>query len=417
MSVKKVKVSNFKSIEKLEVGLGQFNVLIGANASGKSNFVSVFRFLRNIQTLGLDDAISLQGGIKYLRNLMIGSDQPVSIEVTIAKNFRDILGSKSAKELIGFRSSESTYRFALNTNRSGSNFAIVDDQFSQKADFYLLRTDRKGSVAREEKIGAGEVFHSISSGKLRTVAKASSGEVGIAPKQFANIWGSTRFPSKTLLFQTPIATIPLGRLFAVFDFDPKHLQRASPITGKADLEEDGGNLPIILQKILESGARKRQFSNFLESLLPFVEAVTIDKFADKSLMFKVRERYFKNRFLPASLLSDGTINVTALIAALYFSHHEMTVIEEPERNIHPHLISKVVNLMKDAARKKQILVTTQNPEVVRQAGLESLLCVTRDRNGYSRITRPAEKDEVKTFLKNEIGIEELYVQNMLECGK
>ena len=89
------------------------------------------------------------------------------------------------------------------------------------------------------------------------------------------------------------------------------------------------------------------------------------------------------------------------------------IIEEPERNIHPYLISKVVNMMKDASQRKQIIVTTHNPEFVRHAGLENILLVSRGEDGFSIITRPADKEEVKTFLKNDIGIDELYIQNLL----
>ena len=85
----------------------------------------------------------------------------------------------------------------------------------------------------------------------------------------------------------------------------------------------------------------------------------------------------------------------------------------PERNIHPHLISKVAEMMKDASSKKQIIVTTHNPEIVKHTDLENILLVSRDDAGFSNISRPADKKEIKQFLKNDMGIEELYVQNLL----
>ena len=122
----------------------------------------------------------------------------------------------------------------------------------------------------------------------------------------------------------------------------------------------------------------------------------------------------KNKYLPASLISDGTINLTALIIALYFEKKQICIVEEPERNIHPYLISKVIDMMKDASQNKQIIISTHNPEIVKYAGLENILLVSRDKDGFSTITRPVEKDEIKIFLENEMGIEELYVQNLLE---
>jgi predicted ATPase len=91
----------------------------------------------------------------------------------------------------------------------------------------------------------------------------------------------------------------------------------------------------------------------------------------------------------------------------------LVIIEEPERNIHPYLISKVVNMMKDASKKKQIVITTHNPEILKHADLNDILLISRDKDGFSTISRPIEKEEIKKFLENEIGIEELYVQNLL----
>lgn len=70
-TISKIRVSNFRSFGDLEVELGNFNVVIGANASGKSNFVQIFRFLRDVAIYGLEDAISLQGGAEYLCNTFL----------------------------------------------------------------------------------------------------------------------------------------------------------------------------------------------------------------------------------------------------------------------------------------------------------------------------------------------------------
>ena len=150
-------------------------------------------------------------------------------------------------------------------------------------------------------------------------------------------------------------------------------------------------------------------------LLPFVAGLEVEKFADKSLLFSLRETYAKKQSLPASLISDGTINITALIAALYFEKKPVAIIEEPERNIHPSLISKLVAMMKDASQGKQIIVTTHNPEVVRHADIGDVLLVSRNGDGFSTISRPSENNEVKVFLQNEMGLEELFVENLLHA--
>ena len=149
-------------------------------------------------------------------------------------------------------------------------------------------------------------------------------------------------------------------------------------------------------------------------MLPFVQDINVERQADKSLLFKLKETYSQKEYIPASLISDGTINIAALIIALYFDKKSLTIVEEPERNIHPHLISRVVNMMKDASRNKQIIVTTHNPEMVRHADIEDILIVSRDEEGFTHISKPMDKRETKIFLENEMGLADLFVDNLLE---
>ena len=99
--------------------------------------------------------------------------------------------------------------------------------------------------------------------------------------------------------------------------------------------------------------------------------------------------------------------------ALYFERKPLIIVEEPERNIHPYLISRIVDMMMEASLNKQIIITTHNPEVVKHTSLEHLLLISRDEEGFSTIIKPKDNDMVKSFLKNDIGLDELYIQNLL----
>jgi predicted ATP-dependent endonuclease of OLD family len=89
------------------------------------------------------------------------------------------------------------------------------------------------------------------------------------------------------------------------------------------------------------------------------------------------------------------------------------IIEEPVSHIHPFLVARVISMMKESSKKKQIIITTHTTEVVKHSSLENLLFISRDSDGFSVISRPADKEEVRIFLENEIGVDELYVQNLL----
>jgi AAA15 family ATPase/GTPase len=171
----------------------------------------------------------------------------------------------------------------------------------------------------------------------------------------------------------------------------------------------------VLKNTLNSRKNRKKLSNLMQDLLPFIEDISVEKLADRSLLACLKEVYCGRRFLPAPLISDGTINLTALVIALYFEKNPFMIIEEPERNIHPRLISKIVDMMKDVSEKmnKQVIITTHNPEVVKSAGIGNLLLIHREKD-VSRINRPADKDKVKNFLRNEIGVDELFVKGLLE---
>ncbi len=421
MTIKKINMSNFRGFKDLEMELRKFNVLIGANASGKSNFIEIFKFLRDITNYGLDNAISMQGGIEYLRNVNIGSSQKFSVEVVSDLPVRQFALEKG-KRLIGLKTHEMIYKFALKFTERGAGFKIAEDKLTQKCELVVLES-RKSKI-EEEKLGQGEIILSNLDGKLDIDLNLPEG-VQITPGDiFPPFLREAKLPSKTLLLETPFFFMSLiersflERSFGsipIYDFDPKLSKKATRITGKAELEEDGSNLAIVLKNIIKSKAKKRKLSNLVRELLPFVDDLDVEKLADKSLLFKLRETYAEKQYLPASLLSDGTIRMTALIIALYFEEKPSTIIiEEPERNIHPHLISKVISMMKEASQKKQIIITTHNPEIVKHADLKDILLVSRDREGFSSIFRPSEKEELKVFLQHEMGIEELYVQSLLE---
>jgi predicted ATPase len=201
--------------------------------------------------------------------------------------------------------------------------------------------------------------------------------------------------------------------FAIFDIDPRLSKRAVPITGIGELEADGSNLPIVLRNVLSNRDSLRKFSNLMNDVLPFISSFRVDKFADKSLMVSVREAYAPRFSLPASLVSDGTINITALILALFFGDKDVVIIEEPERGIHPALLSKITRMLSDASASKQVLVSTHNPEMVSAAPVERLLLITRDEQGFSQVSRPAAQEHVQAFLQSEIGAGDLFVQNLL----
>jgi hypothetical protein len=122
--VTRVRASNFKSFHELDVRLDNLNVLIGANASGKSNLVQLFRFVRDIVESGLENAVSIQGGPQYLRNLNCGAEDQVTIELSLDHNVEDpppFIRNDGASGV-----SRSRYRFSLAFR--GPHLTVAEDE-------------------------------------------------------------------------------------------------------------------------------------------------------------------------------------------------------------------------------------------------------------------------------------------------
>jgi len=60
ISIKTIKARNYKSFKDIEINLSNFNVIIGSNSSGKSNFLSILQFFRDIINSGIENAISFK---------------------------------------------------------------------------------------------------------------------------------------------------------------------------------------------------------------------------------------------------------------------------------------------------------------------------------------------------------------------
>jgi len=398
MRLTRVSARNFKSFRELDIRLDNLNVLIGANASGKSNFVQLFTFVRDIVESGLENAVSIQGGAQYLRNVNCAGDDRVEIELDLEPDpieqtftFLSDEPPSRAKSLV--------YRFSL-AFPGGRHIGLVEEflwvermaggpAFS-KTDFILNRTGTKYEMG-----GHPDVIGAFLLGSLNSPESSQ-----------------TKLLIEHEIVRSMLAFNDLKSI-AVYDVDPKAPKTAVLFGAKSELEPDAHNLAIVLDRILSDGENRRKLLNLLMDILPFAEELGTEPLRDSSLFFNLREK-FSHELMPASFLSDGTIDIIAILVILYFERKPFVVIEEPDRNLHPSLMSKLVAMFQDASRQKQVVLSTHNPEIVRYVEPGQLILISRDASGSSHASRPADKAQIQQFLRDEISMDELYVQNLLE---
>lgn len=416
MKINKLKIQNFKSFNELEVDLKAFNVLIGANASGKSNFINIFEFLRDIEINGLDNAISMQGGVEFFQNINIASSKEFSLKVTCESYSEFSFPIQETRDLLDIKAYEVINELSLDFSDRKRYYKILNDKLIFNCEFEQHERKKNQIKGRRWK---GEIIAINDKGNLKYEMKIPQEIEFNQNKLFLPYFKGIKLEPNVSLISASFVFFPfkppnLFEEISIYDFDPKLSKRASPISGKSELEKDGSNLAIVLKNILGDENKKREFSNLIQDTISFIKDLEVEKSADKSLLVRLQESYVKDKYLPAFLSSDGTINITALIIALYFEKKTFIIIEEPERNIHPSLMSRIVNMMKEVSKNKQIIITTHNPEILKYVDLEDILLAYRDRDGFSKITRPSQKKEIRTFLENELGVDELFVQNLLE---
>jgi len=412
MAITNIKVSNFKSFKDLDLDLGRFNVVIGANASGKSNFVEIFRFLKTLEDKNLADAVSLHGGRESILNKKLGPSELLRMRATSDRQM-DWGGAWP-----DIRVHETVYDFCLQFGDVQDTIVIRDDRLAQK--LHLTRNGEDVEARLESYLSEGERKLEIGPPNVMDYLASredASENALIAFQRYHRATGGAkemRGARGLLINHRFFGLMGMERLFAdvgVYDIDPRAIKRPHETAGMPRLEENGENLVLVLKRILADPEKSRRFHNLLQYMLPFTVAVGVEQYLGVSLLLKLREEYYDDSLL-ANLLSDGTVDVVALIVALFFEDKDVVIIEEPERNIHPHLISGLMTLMKDAARNRQVIITTHSPEVVKHAGVQNLLLMSRDKEGFSMVSRPAENEDVKVFLKNNLGLDEVFVKEL-----
>lgn len=135
------------------------------------------------------------------------------------------------------------------------------------------------------------------------------------------------------------------------------------------------------------------------------------KLEDDRRIFRLDDKYIKSK-ISSLFISDGTMDIIALICALYFESGDIILIEEPERNIHPGLFIQLASIIKEVSQRKQVIMTTHSPELLNSCDLDDIYFVSRDEKG-SVISKPIDNEEVREFV-DELGIGQVFVDNYLD---
>lgn len=421
-----LKIKNFKSIASADIDFEPLTMLVGANASGKSNLINVFRFISNITTEGIDNAVALQGGIPYLANASLPKGTPIEISFTLDLSNEGWVRS-TGKKTVALEIQKIDYHFTLQPNLRGGGYHIISDDMSLTFDClhvdltarrdqrytslnakYLLSAERKTAKA------SIQLKHIFTPPDVIDDETRHTIECDITPQVFARLCNEDK--KELMLYRISMLLPSLfseSTFIRIFDFDPRELKKSSSMASTKILEENGSNVASVLHSILRTKENRKKLTTLLNEFLPFVDGITIENNFDKSFSYKVQEK-FSNKAFHANFLSDGTVSLLAIIIALYFEElSNVIILEEPERNIHPKLLSSLLESAEDVSEEKQVIITTHNPEFLKHAKIDNVRLVQRDADGYTLISTPGNSEVVRCFVENDLGLDDLFLQDML----
>lgn len=355
MIITRLKLTNWRNFRDVDVELGSRAYVIGANASGKSNLLDVFRFLRTVAHTdggGLQKAIKERGGISKLRSLHARNNPEVSIEVELSES--------SGDEVPRWR-----YALAFRSEGKGQQRVLITRETVEEDGAIVLsrpNADDKRDIPRRTQTHLEQINNN---GRFRELA------------YFFSATTYLHLVPQLLKFAEEIS----GRLVENDPFGQGLLQRIAKETQRtrdARLRRIGDALKVAVPQFSELRFRKDDITG-----APHLEA---------------RFKHWREHgaWQREEQFSDGTLRLIGLLWALQ-DGDGLLLLEEPELSLNdaivefiPLLVDRVLRSRKRAVR--QVLITTHSDNLVGAVtDPRAVLLLEPGENGT--IARPPDNDE------------------------
>lgn len=361
MIVSNVKLVNWKNFQSCDVRLSERTFLVGANASGKSNFLDAIRFLHDLAKPGggLQTAVSSRGGMKRLRCLAARQKAYVSVWVQLAETS----GAEPVWE----------YRVDFVSVGGGvvkSAASIARETVCHLGDTILDRT-------KDSEDEDGETL------------KYTHLEQAFANKEFRD----------------------LKDYFEKVDYlnvVPQLVRESNSVVFSSEKEDYYGR--NFLQRLgsLNENTRKAYFNRVGDALKKAVPQLADLSFVRDEMGTPHLEARYEHWRAQGSKqredqFSDGTIRLIGFLFAV-LDNKSALLLEEPESNLHTAVVSHLPELISRLQRSKrearQVIITTHSYEMLDNEGIGSdevlLLCPSRE---GTTVVNTSEMEDVRAELE------------------
>ncbi|MFM0595070.1 MULTISPECIES: AAA family ATPase [Paraburkholderia] len=322
--VTKLTIAGFKSIRELrDLELRNLNVLIGANGSGKSNFIGLFRMLAEMYEERLQLYVQTQGGPDALLHFSRKTTDEIHAELRFGDRDR--------------------YEFKLvptNDNR----LILSDEQFK----------------FQDEGHDVGGKLGDTPESRLQVIAE-QHGHPYIA------------------------AALEGTRVYHFHDTGEKaKVKQLHALNDTLRLKVDGANLAAYLCMLKAEHAHNyRLIVDTIRLAAPFFDDFVFRTRPSSKIQLEWTERGDPDTPFTAHALSDGTLRFICLCTLLLQPWELMPatiLIDEPELGLHPYAINLLAELLKRASERNQLIVSTQSVELLDNMDPEDVIVVDRKDN-------------------------------------
>jgi predicted ATPase len=369
----KIELKNWKNFTKVEVGLTDRVFIIGPNASGKSNFLDAFRFLRDLvlEGGGLAKAVSNRGSMGRLRSLYARANTDVSIKV-------DVLDEDGRG-----------WQYQLSFNQ----------QDPEKKDKGKKKNGHEPNV-----VVSSEAVSKISKdGKIENVFTRPDSDDERDPRRLLQI----RLPQTSYNEEFRELADFFQAIFYLHLVPQVVKERQGPLQGSIGEDPYGRDL---LDRIRNADKRDQKtrlagISKILNIVVPEFEklALTIDNHGKPHLQVKFRHWRANPANQNETQFSDGTLRLIGLLWALQ-ERDGLLLLEEPEISLHTEIIRRMAPFIARARKTgigRQVIVSTHSEDLLSDEGIgPGEVLIVRPAQEGSEIIEASSKQSIVKLMQS-----------------
>jgi predicted ATPase len=320
--LKEIKIDGYKSIKSQTIKLKDINLLIGQNGAGKTNFISLFRFLRNIIEGRLKN-VSLKAGAENL--LFYGSKETKAIEI-----FLDF--------------SPNVYEITLQPSNIDS--LIVANERCGFHDHYYPKPYWESVISSDEESGLSK---NVKKSKITSYVYDVLSE-----------WRVYHFHDTS---------------------ESAGVKKYCSISDNMFLFEDASNLAAFLYVLKETqNEYYERIVKTVQLVIPFFKDFVLrpNPLNEENIRLEWQDK-FSDKTFSANEFSDGSLRFICMATLLLQKTlPKVILLDEPELGLHPSAITILAGLLKKASKRSQVIVSTQSVNLVNEFDAEEIIVVERD---------------------------------------